>query len=297
MDELSLAAWADPYGGSLAAQVYTVAPTQAPIRSQHGLYFVPDYAARTAPHFDRFIVPDGADGRWAYTSSLRDLARDQGDVVASAQSRLLFLATAPGQSASSGVPLDLLLVAPALSLLGAGFVYGLGRLRRRLRSRRPASAGHTTRLRRVAGGAARFAMHFVEMTLVMELGMMAFYALNAQVLIPLAHVDLTGPTLETKVLAMGISMTAPMAAWMGLRRHGWGHSAEMAAAMIVPYAGAVVLHIAGLLPRGEMMGVGSNLMWLAMVGVMLMRWRHYAGAHAHCHGTPSVAPAPAAAMR
>jgi flagellar biosynthetic protein FliP len=284
MDELSLAAWADPYGGSLAAQVYTVAPTQAPIRSQHGLYFVPDYAATTAPHFDRFIVPDGADGRWAYTSSLRDLARDQGDVVASAQSRLLFLATAPGQSASSGVPLDLLLGAPALGLLGAGFVYGLGRLRRR--------AARPSRLRRVAGGAARFALHFGEMVVAMYVGMVALGALNAQVLVPLAHIDLTGPTLETQTLAMGVFMGLPMAAWMLIRGHGRRHAVEMAAAMFVPFAGAVALHVVGLLPRGAMMGIGSDLMWLAMVGVMLPHWRHYAGGtHAHC--TPAAAPATA----
>jgi hypothetical protein len=165
------------------------------------------------------------------------------------------------------------------------------RLRRRLRPARP------SRVRRVTGRVVRFVLHFVEMTVVMELGMMAIYALNAQVLVPLAHVDLTGPTPETQVLAMGVFMGLPMAAWMGLRRHGWRNGLEMAGAMVVPFAGAVILHIAGLLPQAEMMGVGSNLMWLAMVGVMLLRWHHYAGAHAHAHGTPAAAPVPVAATR
>jgi hypothetical protein len=297
VDELSLAAWGDPYSGSLAAQVYSVAPTRAPMRSRHGLYFVPDYAITAAPHLDRLLVPGDSAGQWPYAASLRDLAHDQGEAVASAESRLLFLATTSGHSPSATVPLDLLLVAPALSLLGAGLVYGLGRLRRSICRRRSVNTGRASRIGRVVRGVARFAVHFVEMTVVMYAGMMALGALNAQVLVPLVHIDLTGPTPETQALAMGIFMGAPMAAWMGLRRHGWGHAIEMGAAMVLPFAGAVALHVAGLLPESAMMGVGSDLMWLAMVGVMLLRWRHYAGAHGHAHthahGTPAPEASPA----
>jgi hypothetical protein len=37
---------------------------------------VPDYAAASAPHFDRLLVPGSSDGHWAYASSLRDLAHE-----------------------------------------------------------------------------------------------------------------------------------------------------------------------------------------------------------------------------
>jgi hypothetical protein len=89
-------------------------------------------------------------------------------------------------------------------------------------------------------------------------------------------------------------MGLPMAAWMWIRGHGTRHAVEMAAAMIVPFALAVVLHVVGLVPRGAMMAVGSDLMWLAMVGVMLPHWRHYVGGgHAPAHGAPAPSPTPA----
>jgi transcriptional regulator GlxA family with amidase domain len=290
VDELSLAAWADPYTGSLAGQAYSVAQAQAPVRSQHGLYFVPDYTFATAPHFDRLLVPDGSAGRWPYTASLRDLAHDQGDAVATAEIQLLFLATASGQNTTIGFPFAVLARVLALSVLGAGLVYALGFLRRR--ARRHGSPARASRARRVTGQVARFALHFVEMAVAMYVGMMALGALNAQVLVPFAHLDLTGPTRETQVLAMGVFMAAPMVAWMRVRGHGLRHGLEMAAAMMVPFAGVVALQWAGLLAEADMMGVGSNVMWLAMVGVMLLRWNHYAGApHAHAHGTPAAPPA------
>jgi flagellar biosynthetic protein FliP len=179
-----------------------------------------------------------------------------------------------------------------LSVLGAGLVFGLSRLRRRVRRR--ASAVRPSRVGRVARGTLRFVLHFGEMVVAMYVGMYALGALNAQVLVPFAHLDLTGPTPETQALAMGVFMGLPMAVWMWIRGYGTRHAVEMAAAMIGPFALAVALHVVGLVPQAAMMGVGSDLMWLAMVGVMLPHWRHYAGgAHAHC--TPAAAPAALAA--
>jgi hypothetical protein len=132
---------------------------------------------------------------------------------------------------------------------------------------------------------ARFALHFGEMVLAMELGMVALGGLDTAVLRPVG-LNLTGRSPELDALAMGLFMAAPMVAWMRLRGHGWRHGVEMAGAMVVPFAGAIALRFAGLLPRADMMGFGSNLMWIAMVGLMLVRWRHYAGAK-HEHGTPA----------
>jgi hypothetical protein len=63
--------------------------------------------------------------------------------------------------------------------------------------------------------------------------------------------------------------------------------------MVVPFAAAVVLRFAGVLPRADMMGFGSDLMWMAMLGIMLIRWSVYSGA-SHEHGPPVAAATPAA---
>src|SRR5437879_2765203 len=81
------------------------------------------------------------------------------------------LASAPGQSTSTGFPIGPLLGALALSVPGAGLVSGLDRLRRSRRQQ--GSAARASRGRQVAGQVGRFVLHFAEMTLVMEVGMMA----------------------------------------------------------------------------------------------------------------------------
>src|SRR5262249_10839718 len=140
------------------------------------------------------------------------------------------------------------------------------------------------------GRVARFGLHFVEMAVAMELGMFAMGALSALALEPAGFLYLTPSHLETHLLAMGFAMAAPMVAWMRLPGHGWRQGAERAAAMVVPAAAAIVLNAAGLLARTEMMAFSTTWMWVAMVGVMLFRWPHYAGgAHAHRAPAPALA--------
>jgi transcriptional regulator GlxA family with amidase domain len=278
--ELSLASLADSYPSAGVARIHTLGLERAPVRSQHGLYFVPRTDFATAPHLDRIVVPSQKDSEWAYAASLKDIARTQGDAVAAATGSLLFLLPGPGLSAGTGFPIAPLVVAPALGLLAAGSVYALGRLRRRL------IAARALRIGRVA----RFGLHFVEMAVAMELGMLAMGALNALALEPAGFRYLTPSHLETHLLAMGFAMAAPMVAWMRLRGHGWRHGAEMAAAMVAPAAAAIALNAAGLLARTEMMAFSTTWMWVAMVGVMLFRWQHYSGG-AHAHRAPATAPA------
>jgi transcriptional regulator GlxA family with amidase domain len=278
--ELSLASLADPYTLTLAAHIHTLGLQRAPIRSQHGLYFVPRSDFASAPHLDRLLAPSVRDGEWAYAASLKDLARTQGDTVAAATGAILFLHPGSGLPAGTGFPVAPLVVASALSLLGAGSVYALDRLRRRL------VAAHALRIGRVA----RFGLHFVEMAVAMALGMVAMGALSALALEPNGFLYLTPSHLETHLVAMGFFMAAPMVAWMRLRGHGWRHGAEMAAAMVAPAAAAIALNAAGLLARTDMMAFSTTWMWVAMVGVMLVRWPHYSGAP-HAHRAPAPSPA------
>jgi hypothetical protein len=98
---------------------------------------------------------------------------------------------------------------------------------------------------RRCGGVARrlFGLHFVEMAIAMEIGMMPLgYLLSA-----LGQSDLSSRSPEAYSLAMNLSMVLPMAAWMLIRRHGLRLTADMAAAMILPGAIVAAASLGGFL--------------------------------------------------
>ena len=124
---------------------------------------------------------------------------------------------------------------------------------------------------------ARFIRHYLEMVIAMLLGMAVlgipgFVALDAAGL----DTDAAGVLLW----GMAISMTVPMVGWMRHRRHGWGPSLEMTAAMVVPTIGALLLYEAGALDDAHAaMGIQHVVMFPAMLGVMLLRRGEYVHAH------------------
>lgn len=125
----------------------------------------------------------------------------------------------------------------------------------------------------------RFLLHFVEMLVVMFVGMGVFSALAAG-LFALAGSSLTGQAGWLRIALMGINMTVPMVLWMALRGHAPARNAEMAAAMLVPSAGAAALVAAGILGTGAGLVLQHVVMVPAMLVVML--WRHDEYAH-HQH--------------
>ena len=122
----------------------------------------------------------------------------------------------------------------------------------------------------------RFGLHFVEMAIAMEIGMMPL----GFVLATLGQNDLASRSPEAYSLAMNLSMVLPMAAWMLIRRHGLRLTAEMAAAMIVPGGIVAAASLAGLLPHTAAVSSMGALMWIGMLAAMAFRWRAYA--HHHC---------------
>jgi|SRR5215472_7489836 len=113
----------------------------------------------------------------------------------------------------------------------------------------------------------RFLRHFGEMMLAMLLGMGVFDLVTGTISIPV------GP--EVSALAMAVSMTVPMVAWMRIRKHAWRLSAEMAGAMIVPTVLMIGGSRLGLLPPTSVMLFMHLLMLPAMLAVMLPRWHDY----------------------
>ena len=77
---------------------------------------------------------------------------------------------------------------------------------------------------------------------------------------------------------MGVTMTLPMIPWMLARGHALRPTAEMAAAMIVPAAGAVALFATGLVEGVAMlMTIEHVAMFAAMFLVMAARPEEYSG--------------------
>jgi hypothetical protein len=126
----------------------------------------------------------------------------------------------------------------------------------------------------VAGQAAsnrRFALHYLEMVVVMFAGMAVLGAAVALV----TDVTGTGPML----VEMGITMTVPMVAWMRIRGHAWQPCLEMGASMVLPTFGTLALLGAGIVEgAGALMVILHAVMLPAMLVAMLLRRDEYS-----CH--------------
>jgi hypothetical protein len=136
----------------------------------------------------------------------------------------------------------------------------------------------------------RFAWHFVQMAIAMELGMVLMaplgFALSA-----LGYSDLYTRSPEAYALLMTATMVFGMAAWMRIGRHPWRHTTEMSAGMSASTVVAAAGSLVGLLPHtAALSGPVGMLMWAGMIGAMLFRWRDYAQGH-HDHGAQKKAAA------
>jgi hypothetical protein len=119
-------------------------------------------------------------------------------------------------------------------------------------------------------------MHFGEMVLAMLLGMGVFAVVDNAILIPMGFPYLSSRfSPEAYSLAMAVSMTVPMMAWMRIRKHTWRMSAEMAGAMIVPTVLLIAVCWIAHLPSKVLLTGTHILMLPAMLAVMLYRWGDY----------------------
>ena len=127
-----------------------------------------------------------------------------------------------------------------------------------------------------------FARHYVEMVVVMFLGMAvlgmpAGWALEA---VGSSWSELRAEAPAAMLLLMAATMTVPMAAWMRRRGHGWAPTNEMSASMIVPTLAVIALGGAGLMSDvGTMLIVEHVLMLAGMFAVMLLRPEEYSHHH------------------
>ena len=129
-----------------------------------------------------------------------------------------------------------------------------------------------------------FARHYLEMVVVMFLGMAVLWLPAGWVLgaVGSSWADLQDEAPAAMLLLMAATMTVPMAAWMRRRGHGWGPTNEMSASMIVPTLAVIALNGAGLMSDvGTMLVVEHVLMLTGMFAVMLLRPEEYSHHHQH----------------
>jgi hypothetical protein len=116
-----------------------------------------------------------------------------------------------------------------------------------------------------------FWLHFLEMFAAMMIGMMV----GKPIFLAITGVSSTSQASRLypwqSVLAMALSMTVPMVAWMLFRGHGRRNSAEMGAAMFVPAIPFIILCLLDVLAGGTANGIYMVVSTLAMLGLMLYR--------------------------
>jgi FtsH-binding integral membrane protein len=125
-----------------------------------------------------------------------------------------------------------------------------------------------------------FARHFAEMLVAMLVGMGVLAGL-ASLTLAAAGSSLAGQPDAFRVMVMGVAMTVPMVLWMRHRGHATSRNVEMAATMLVPSVVTAALVAADVLGLGAGFAVQHAVMVPAMLGVMLWRYDHYSGSHAH----------------
>jgi hypothetical protein len=128
----------------------------------------------------------------------------------------------------------------------------------------------------------RVVRHFLEMVVAMVVGMAALGPLWTLALDAVGVPGLLDRP-EFDALVMATNMTVAMSAWMRYRGHGWRATAEMAAAMYVPFLVLFPPLWLGVLAPGTMLVAGHVLMLPAMAGAMLLRPHEYL--HGHAEGT------------
>ena len=139
----------------------------------------------------------------------------------------------------------------------------------------PIDSGH-------AGSKRAFVRHFVEMLLVMFVGMGVFSGLAA-LAFALGGSSVGDQSGAFRVTLMGVTMTVPMVLWMAWRGHPAARNVEMAAAMLAPTFLAAALVWWGTFDVMMGLTVQHVIMIPAMLGVMLWRYAEYAHPHRHRH--------------
>ncbi len=252
----------------------------SPIRSRHGLTFVPRYTLEgVADRLDRLVVP-GAQASAEHGSAVSHAAKVVGlkptylhsggefpfDAVLRDVAGTYDVATATWVAKALEYPVQTDLSGSAWPWARTGMLLLAGLLG-------AAAALVVVRALRGYPSLRRFAVHYAEMLLAMFAGMVLLGGLWMS-LWPGLH-DHAPPS----TLVMVANMTIGMAAWMAVRRHSRRLILEMSIAMVAPFLLLLVPLATGTISAGTHSTVGHLLMLLTMLAALLLRTGHYAADH------------------
>jgi hypothetical protein len=130
----------------------------------------------------------------------------------------------------------------------------------------------------------RFIRHYVEMVVAMFLGMavLGVPAGWAMAAVGTSWSELNTDAPALMLLAMAVTMTVPMVAWMAYRGHGWRANTEMSASMFLPTFAVIALLWGGMVEDlGVLLVIEHVAMLLSMLSAMLLRPAEYTH---HAHG-------------
>jgi hypothetical protein len=136
--------------------------------------------------------------------------------------------------------------------------------------------------RPVLGRTGRFAVHFIQMCMVMCAGAFALSAAFFGVAALLGYTDLDRSAPELTTLVVAINLSVPMGIWMRYMGMAWRPTLEMSGATMVAGLLLIAAYWLGLLARSELLPLQTGLLACPlMLAVMLARFRLYSGEHAH----------------
>jgi hypothetical protein len=127
--------------------------------------------------------------------------------------------------------------------------------------------------------AGRFGLHVLEMCAVMCVTLVVLVLLaTAVAALGSDNPISSAPALSAVVVT--IALAGSMTVWMRYRSMAWQPTLEMAGSTVVAGALMLVGYAAGLVPAAELVPGTCGLACVAMIAVMLLRFRLYAS-HAH----------------
>jgi predicted anti-sigma-YlaC factor YlaD len=131
------------------------------------------------------------------------------------------------------------------------------------------------RRRKAVGRVVRFLLHFAEMWIAMLVGMAVFDPVGLGLAAQGSTSLLDHMSIESEV-ELTVVMVASVVLWMRVRGWCWRDGAEMAVAMLVPWAAVLVLgHLGPSMAMPWLSTSEHTAMVLGMLAIMLYRRDHY----------------------
>jgi hypothetical protein len=135
--------------------------------------------------------------------------------------------------------------------------------------------------------ASHFIRHYVEMVVVMFVGMFVLMT-PADWLIDAFGANSSHLSPAMSDFVMAITMTVPMVGWMRYRGHSWRANAEMAASMVVPTFVVMGAIWTGAVKGSLMVPEHAGMLAFMLIAMLFRREEYSCASHARSHAEPAL---------